>query len=183
MFHLLLVQGNHSFGVALSQSRAGQRVAGVLMEDVGILWRRAFGQADEVVENAGERLLSRGLAAHRGAEFFDDLARQSTRNPESTRVVLGKWQQEGKGYTRVAAHYRASYFKATDYRELTKTLTPDELWKINEAFLDQQIRAGKQILLSHDPSTATGFYLREVQYLEDLGYRFVQENWIWKAVR
>jgi RHS repeat-associated protein len=46
----------------LSRSRFGQRVAGVLMEDVGVLWRRAFGQADDVVEEAGGRLVLRGGA-------------------------------------------------------------------------------------------------------------------------
>jgi hypothetical protein len=62
-------------------------------------------------------------------------------------------------------------------------MTWDEIWEINKAFLRQQIGAGKQIILSHDPSKATGFFLREVAYLEDLGYRFVKENWVWKAIR
>gem|GEM_PF-5042681 len=159
--------------------------------------RRAFTLSDEIGEavSAGLREgAAEGISElrprfkepripRRGAQFFDDLARQSTKNPTSAKVVIGKWQEANKSYTKVAAHYRASYFKATNWRELTRTLTADELWKINEAFLDQQIQAGKQIFLSHDPSAATGFFLNEVQYLEDLGYRFVQHNWVWKALR
>jgi len=63
-------------------------------------------------------------------------------------MLLGKTLQDGVDYTKVAAHYRATYFKLDNCRDLAKKLTPDELWKVNEAFPDQQIRAGKQIILS-----------------------------------
>ena len=66
---------------------------------------------------------------------------------------------------------------------MTKGLSPNETWKINEAFLKQQLRAGKNVVLSHDPAKATGFYAREVAFLKDAGYTFKQENWVWKAVR
>lgn len=59
----------------------------------------------------------------------------------------------------------------------------EEIWKINESFLDQQIKSGKQIILSHDPLKATGFFKREVAYLERLGYKFKPDNWVWKAVK
>jgi hypothetical protein len=95
---------------------------------------------------------------------------------------LGKTLEDGVRYSKVADHYKASYFKLDNWRDLTKQLTPDELWRINESFLDQQMRAGKQIILSHDPTKATGFFQREVSYLERLGYEFVQDGWVWKAV-
>ncbi len=103
--------------------------------------------------------------------------------------MLGKGIQrdgslvDGKLYTKVAAHYRATYFKLDNWRQITKNLDNDEIWKINEAFLDQQIRAGKQIILSHDPSKATGFFLKEVSYLEDAGFKFIKDGWVWKAVQ
>jgi hypothetical protein len=62
-------------------------------------------------------------------------------------------------------------------------MTQDELWKVNETFLRQQIKQGKQIILSHDPSKATGYFAKEVEYLRSLDYQFVRENWIWKAKR
>jgi Flp pilus assembly pilin Flp len=127
-----------------------------------------------------------GLTAASGARnaaFFDDIAKSATRNPNSTKVVLGKFLEENRAYTKVAAHYGASYFKVENWAQVTKGLSRAETWKINEAFIRQQIQAGKQIILSHDPAKATGFFAQEVTYLEGLGYKFVKENWVWKAVR
>ncbi|MDZ4385586.1 MAG: pre-toxin TG domain-containing protein, partial [Moraxellaceae bacterium] len=115
------------------------------------------------------------------SSYYDDLARQATRNPDSNKVVLGKFIEDGKSYTKVGAHYEASYFKLDNWRDINKSL--DDIWPINEAFLDRQIRAGKEIILSHDPAKATGYFKREVNYLNDLGYKFEQDNWIWKAIR
>ena len=115
--------------------------------------------------------------------YFDDLASKATRNPDSNKLVLGRGFEDGKSYTKVAAHYKASYFKLDNWTELSKTHTPDQIWRINETFLDHQLKAGKEIILSHNPAKATRFYLREVQYLEDLGYKFVQDGWVWKAVK
>jgi hypothetical protein len=97
-----------------------------------------------------------------GEQYFKTLALQATRNPSSNVVVLGKTFEDGVSYTKVAAHYRATYFKLEYWRELTKTLNGEQLWKINKAFLEQQIRQGKQIIVSHDPAIATGFFKQEV---------------------
>ncbi len=117
------------------------------------------------------------------ASYFDDIARLGTRNPNSPVVVLGKSFEGGKKYINVAAHYKASYLKARDWRKLMQKLNSDELWKINKAFLQQQIQDGKQFILSHDPSTASGFFLKEVSYLEQLGFTFIKDGWIWRAFR
>lgn len=98
-------------------------------------------------------------------------------------VVLGKFAENGRSYTKVAAHYEASYLKVKDWRTLSKDLSSDEMWSINEVFLDRQIAQGKQILLSHDPSKASGAYAREVRYLQRLGYEFEQNGWVWEAVK
>jgi len=119
----------------------------------------------------------------RGASFFDDLATAATKNADSTKLVLGKWSKTGQSYQKVAAHFKATYFKLANWRELEKILSREELWKINESFLNQQLRAGKEVILSHDPSKASGFFLREVDYLKDLGYRFVRDGWVWRAVK
>jgi len=123
------------------------------------------------------------MSSSRAADFFDDIALQATRNPNSGKLVLGKFGEGSKYYTKVAAHYEASYFKIENWRDLSKTLTTDELWKVNETFLRQQITQGKDIILSHNPVTATGFYAREVDYLEALGYQFKKDGWIWRATR
>ena len=135
-----------------------------------------------VVGTEANAVTGRQVAA-KGASFFDDLASQAARNPDSNKVVLGKFLEDGKSYTKVAAHYEATYLKLENWRELSRSLSSEEMWRINEAFIDQQIRAGKEIVLSHDPTRATGFYKRELSYLGELGYQFVRDGWVWRAVR
>lgn len=98
-------------------------------------------------------------------------------------MVLGKFIQDGKSYVKVAAHYRASYFKLKNWGKITKGMTEDQIWKINKAFMDQQIKAGKHIILSQDPSKASNFYLKEINYLKALSFRFVKDGWVWKAIK
>ena len=62
----------------------------------------------------------------------------------------------------------------------------DEIWKINEKFLDIQTSSGREIYLSHNPEDYVGkgqFYSKELQYLLDNGYRFIDEGGIWHAIR
>jgi RHS repeat-associated protein len=126
--------------------------------------------------------LGRVVVATKGT-YFENFARAATRNPESSSVVLGKFSEGGVSYVKVAAHFRASYFKVVDWANATRGLSQGQIWKINEAFLRQQIRAGKDVILSHNPATATGFFAEEVNFLRNLGYKFVKDGWFWRAVR
>lgn len=65
----------------------------------------------------------------------------------------------------------------------------DEMWRINKKFIDNQKMSGKEFYLSHDPQFATGFYLREVNYLTKptsqggLGGTIIpQGNNLWKII-
>jgi hypothetical protein len=127
-----------------------------------------------------------GIAPGRGVGWFDDVALNATRNADSNKLVLGHFAREGTSYQKVASHYKATYFKVDDWSAVTKGLSQDEIWRINETFLTQQVRQGKQILFSHDPRTAMAgsFFEREVNFLRDLGYNFRQKNqWTWEAFR
>ena len=100
--------------------------------------------------------------------------------------MLGHFAKEGVSYQKVAAHYKATYFKVNDWASVTNGLSKDEVWRINKTFLTQQIKQGKQVLFSHNPKEARvgSFFEREVTYLRDLGYTFKQKNqWTWEAVR
>ena len=122
----------------------------------------------------------------RDASWFDEVARRATRNPESDKLVLGHFSCTGTSYQKVAAHYKATYFKVQDWNAVTKGLSQDEIWRINQTFLTQQIKQGKQILFSHNPlmPRPNTFFEREVNFLRDLGYTFKQKNkWTWEAVR
>ena len=148
------------------------------LDDLPALPRVAGGsQGADVLEAA---------ASSRPAEWFEEIARSATRNAESGKVVLGHYSREGTSYQKVAAHLEATYFKVKDWRAVTKGLSPDEIWRINEAFLENQIRQGKEILFSHNPLKAKpgSFFEREVHYLRKLGHEFRQKNeWVWEATR
>ena len=102
-------------------------------------------------------------------------------------VVLGKYGDGGPtAYTSVAKDMDAQYFQLDNWDELAARYSDDEIWKINEKFLDIQTSSGREIYLSHNPEDYLGkgqFYSRELKYLLDNGYKFVDEGGIWYAVR
>ncbi len=101
-------------------------------------------------------------------------------------MVLGHFAKEGATYQKVAAHYKATYFKVDDWAAVTKGLSQSQIWKINERFLVQQLGQGKRVLFSHNPmkAKAGSFYEREVNFMRELGYNFKQKNqWTWEATR
>jgi len=102
-------------------------------------------------------------------------------------VVLGKYGDGSPtAYTSVAKDMDAQYFQLDNWDELAARYSDDEIWKINEKFLDIQTSSGREIYLSHNPEDYLGkgqFYSRELQYLLDNGYKFVDEGGIWHAVR
>jgi hypothetical protein len=169
--------GNITFNDMVLNSVPGTELIGV--------GRRVANATEGLADAArAERAGRNGGGGHvPNPNIFDDLARAATRNPDSKVAVIGKFAEGGRSYTKVAAHFKASYFKADNWNALTARYSTEELWSINESFLKQQIRQGKQIILSHDPSKATGFFEREVKYLRNLGYKFERNNWTWKAVR
>ncbi|EDY16742.1 hypothetical protein CfE428DRAFT_5705 [Chthoniobacter flavus Ellin428] len=130
--------------------------------------------------------LGKNIPTVRNAAWFENVAAQATRNPSSDTLVLGHFSRTGTTYTKVAAHYGASYLKIENWGAVTKGLSQNEIWMINETFLKQQIRQGKEILFSHDPQSARrgSFFEREVDFLRHLGYHFQLKNqWTWEAVR
>lgn len=46
---------------------------------------------------------------------------------------------------------------------------PPDRWTWHPAFLDQQLKAGKQFVFSHDPLKATGFFADEVACHKQFG--------------
>lgn len=108
-------------------------------------------------------------------------------NKKADAVVLGKFEKgSNASYDAVAQELDAQYFDLDDWDELADQFSPDEIWKINERFLDIETSSGREIYLSHDPAMYEGdgsFYSREIQYLYDNGYRFIKEGDLWHAVR
>ena len=91
-----------------------------------------------------------------------------------------------KSYNKVAEQMGAQYFQLDNWDELAAKYDDNEIWKINEKFLDIQIASGREIYLSANPEEfidGTSFYSKELQYLEKHGYHFVKEGDIWHAVQ
>lgn len=76
---------------------------------------------------------------------------------KSDAVVLGKFE-DGKStsYDKIAQEYDAQYYNLDEWDELAKTHSRDEMWKVNEKFLDIEIASGRDIYLSHDPAKFSG---------------------------
>ncbi len=102
-------------------------------------------------------------------------------------IVLGKYGDGGPtAYTNVAKSMDAQYFQLDNWNELSSLYADDEIWKINEKFLDIQTSSGREVYLSHNPFDYIGkgdFYSRELAYLMENGYHFVKEGDIWHAIR
>ena len=100
---------------------------------------------------------------------------------------MGKYDDGGAtAYTTVAKELNAQYFELDNWEELAAKYSDDEIWKINQNFLDIQTSSGREIYLSHNPAEYIGdgsFYSREIQYLLEAGYEFIDEGGIWHAVR
>ena len=102
-------------------------------------------------------------------------------------VVLGKFKEgSSTSYDAIAKEMDAQYFNLDNWDELSSMYSSDEIWKINEKFLDIQTSSGREIYLSHNPAEFLGdgsYYSKEIQYLIDNGYSFVKEGDIWHAIR
>jgi hypothetical protein len=121
-------------------------------------------------------------------EDAEELAWKSIKGRnKSERVVLGKYEADSpNSYTEVAKEMDAQYFELDNWNQLASEYSLDEIWKINEKFLDIQSSSGREIFLSHDPELyigETSFFSRELHYLIQNGYELFKEGGVWRAVR
>lgn len=73
----------------------------------------------------------------------------------------------------------AQYFQSDNWKELSSKYLDEEIWKVNEKFLDIQTSSGREIYLPHNPEDYIGdgsFYSKEIQYLLDNHYKFINEG-------
>ena len=127
-----------------------------------------------------------------GEEFWglgaEEYAFNAIKGPDNAdAVVLGKYEEGSlSSYDEIAREMKAQYFNLDNWDELSAQYSREEIWKINERFLDIQTSSGREIYLSHNPSDYIGgdsYYAQELQYLLDNGYTFVKEGDIWHAIR
>lgn len=100
--------------------------------------------------------------------------------------AYGKTIPSDKSYNVIAENMNTQYFELDNWDDLTKVYSDEEIWKINERFLDIQTSSGRDIYLANDPSKYLGentYFAKELQYLQENGYTFVKEGEYWHAVR
>ena len=117
----------------------------------------------------------------------DEFAKAATKNPDSKKIILGKYVENSPlSYDVIAKEGNYTYFNLDNWNEAFEMVgkNRDEMWRVNEKFLDDQIDKGKEIFFSHDPWKANGYFEKEVLYLIDKGAKdFVKlENGLWKAI-
>ena len=174
---LLNEDGEIDWGVAIEGGMLSLAMAGFM---------RSVGRSVKGVGGESE-VLERGLNSER-IEYYLGKARN---NIDSDTVVLGS---TGK-YDIIAETEGYTYFKMSDdvWTSLEKEAggNYDEIWKVNQQFIDEQIAVNKNILLSNDPyqgyyfdDGARRFYQREIDYILSKGYTFEStSDGLWKAVR
>ena len=139
----------------------------------------------KVVDKVNDIVKTPNILSYDEAEEIAFNAIKGSKRSET--VVLGKFDDGGPtAYSTIARETGSQYFELDNWNELSSKYSEDEIWKINEKFLDIQTSSGREIYLSHDPDNYFGdgsFYSKELQYLSDNGYHFVREGDLWHAIR
>lgn len=122
------------------------------------------------------------------SEDAEDLAFHAIKGKKNADiVVIGKFEGGSpNSYNEIAKNIDAQYYELDAWDDLNEQYSKEEIWKINEKFLDIQTSSGREIYLTHNPQDYIGdgtYYSRELQYLIDNGYSFVKEGDLWHAVR
>lgn len=82
----------------------------------------------------------------------------------------------------------ATFFSLDIYDQLLIKKGEEFMWAINKKFINNQWDLGKTFIFSHkpDPSKATGAFLKEINYLKELGgnnIKFVPYGNLWRLVK
>ncbi len=116
-----------------------------------------------------------------------EIAKQATKGDlRCSGVVLGRWDNGAEtSYVNVANKLGTQYFQLDNWDELSMKYSNNQIWKINKAFLDNQIQANNKIIFSHNPYLAEkgSFFAREVKYLTNQGFSFEKIGDYYHAVR
>ena len=120
-------------------------------------------------------------------QTFNQAAVSSTHNANASEVVLGKYiSGSADSYEAVAQARGSTYFSMSDWSTVQGQLGKDQMWNINQAFLDQQIAQGKTFLFTSNPAKVdVGSYTyQEYSHLIGSGYQIVPEpSGYYRAIR
>lgn len=104
--------------------------------------------------------------------WYNARALEFTNYGTNDEVVIGKYMKNSKySYDAIAKSRGSTYYGTSNARWLEvkkmKFVKDKGMWKINKAFLKQQMRAGKNFLITND--YISGYLFKEVSYLTSKG--------------
>ena len=105
---------------------------------------------------------------------YEALARLGTHNPESSKVMLGKFEDGGATSYIARAGNEFTYFSLPEWDAISQIIGENDMWLINEAFLNQQIALGETFYASHSIANATGYFFHEINHLSKFGIGIIQ---------
>jgi hypothetical protein len=124
-----------------------------------------------------------------------DYVKKSTQNPDKNNVMLGYYQDNNVSYLGEAGPTRISgeefcFYSNSEYSTLEKIYSPDELFKINEKFIENRYYKGNDFYFSHNPAAdIRGSFKKEIDVLkrltgkEKLNFEFDEARKIWKLIK
>lgn len=116
------------------------------------------------------------------AKYF---ALKGTRNPYGEYAVLGPYNNTILSYDDFADENNLTYFYIDDEDLEAAQEAGYSTWDINKEFLQNQINRSKTFILMEDPNNPRkgSTYEKEINYLRDHDYEFVEDGMGWKAVK
>ena len=126
-------------------------------------------------------------------DLQNDIAHAMTNNNSANKVMLGT-NALGVQWNVKARECNMTYFYSTYYNQLESTYGKDFMTEVNRQFLTQQVQAGKEIWLSHDPWETLRYhsdssFAMELNWLKDYYgiSEFTESNFskigdIWKLI-
>ena len=117
---------------------------------------------------------------------YNKLAQSGTVNNQYNKVTLGKYQGNAlTSYQKVAESNHSTYFQLNNWDAIKSRVGESNMWNINKSFLQQQYNAGKEFLLSHNPSSANAgsYFAKEVEWMTNKGFSFIEDSGIWRAIK
>jgi hypothetical protein len=87
------------------------------------------------------------------AQQIDDYVKLATKNPDSKKVMMGKYTDDVTSYTKRAGTDHTYFDLGEEWNKIKTTVNgnDDEMWRINRQFIENAKKDGKEFFFSHDP--------------------------------
>lgn len=135
------------------------------------------------------------MSANYTQKNIDDLTKLTTHNASSNTALLGKYTEESvTSYEQIAYENGFTYFDAGNqgWADIA-SVNPQLAYDVNAQFLKEQIKSGKEFVLSDNPDVAMDLfkqlgdkapsYSKEMEQLREAGYSWVKDGEFWRAIK